>query len=456
MQERIPVTEKEVNEDLLKPVFTTPIWWWVAVAVMATGVAAAAGAAGFMFVNGTGVEGINRPVMWEFLIVNFVFWVGISHAGIMLSAILRLTQAEWRRPATRAAEVMTIFSLGTAALHPMMHVGRAWRIYFEFPYDFGRGIFPNIRSPFVWDPSAIFTYLTSTVLFVYVAMLPDLAIARDRSTGWRHTMYYVLAMNWRGTPRQWHLQTVAGILLSSIILPIFASVHSIVSWDFGMAIAVEGWHSTVFAPYFVIGAVWSGVAGVITLLALMRWLFSAQKYIRPEHFDGLGRLLSVVGIGWFYFTMMEICFSLYSLEPSEIAFRHLQLMEWPFNMLFVLFVTTGFFIPVALFMKKSVRRNVAAMFWISIFVNIGMWLERYMIIIPGLMRKTGLPFSWGSHSPSPIELIIVTGSFFAVALGLLVFSKFFPLIPLSDAKEGEVLRAEIQVGKVRVPAIVRE
>ncbi|MSQ11915.1 MAG: molybdopterin oxidoreductase [Dehalococcoidia bacterium] len=456
MQERVPLTETEVNRDLLRPVFTTPLWWWAAVSFLGLVVAAGVGAVVYMAVRGLGVTGYNRPIMWSFFLVNFVFWVGISHAGIMLSAILRLTQAEWRRPATRAAEVLTIFSLGTAAMMPLVHLGRMWRIYWVFPYDFGRGIWPDIRSPIIWDPSAIGTYLTSTILFVYVALLPDFSIMRDRATGWRHSFYGFLSMGWRGTQRQWHLQATAGILLSAIILPIFVSVHSIVSWDFGMIVAVEGWHATVFAPYFVIGAVWSGVAGVVTMMAVMRWAFKAEKYIRPEHFDGLGKLLAVVGIGWFFFTVLEIVFSLYSRESAEVAFRHLQLYEWPFNMLFILFFLTGFVFPVTLFMLRNVRRNIAAMFWISIFVNIGMWLERFMIIIPGLMRKQGLTFSWGAYSPGAVEILIVTGTFALVILGLLIFSKFFPLIPLSDAKEGEVLRDEIQVGKVKVPAIIRE
>ena len=232
------------------------------------------------------MTGLNRPVFWGFFITNFVFWVGISHAGVMISAILRLTGAEWRRPVTRAAEVLTIFSLLTAALMPLIHTGRPWRILYWFlPYDFSRGIWPDPRSPLVWDPAAIFTYLTGSILFVYVALIPDLAVARDRSTGWRFILYSILSLGFRGNPRQWKLQAVAGILLSALILPVFVSVHSIVSWDFAVNIGVEGWHATIFAPYFVIGAVHSGVSAVVTMMALMRWLWGWDKYIRPEHFD---------------------------------------------------------------------------------------------------------------------------------------------------------------------------
>ncbi|MBI2935265.1 MAG: polysulfide reductase NrfD, partial [Chloroflexi bacterium] len=328
MQERVPLTERQANRDLLRPVLTTPLWFWAVAGFLGMVVAAGLAAFAWVITHGIGVLGVNRPVMWGFLLVNFVFWVGISHAGIMLSAILRLTQAEWRRPATRAAEVLTIFSLATAASNILVHVGRVWRIYWDFPYDFGRGIWVNVRSPFIWDPSAIFTYLTGTILFVYVALLPDLAAVRDRSAGWRSPFYSMLSLGWRGTPRQWHLQAIAGILLSALILPVFVSVHSIVSWDFGMNVAVESWHSSIFAPYFVIGAVHSGVSAVVTIMALMRWLFRWELYIRPEHFDALGRLLIVVGLTWFFFFCLEFLFGLYSREPQEVALRTLQVFQW--------------------------------------------------------------------------------------------------------------------------------
>ena len=456
MQERRTLTEREINRDLLRPVLTTPLWFWVLLGFLGTVVAAAGGAIGWTINNGIGMFGLNRPVMWGFLITNFVFWVGISHAGIMLSAILRLTQAEWRRPLTRAAEVLTIFSLMAALAMPTFHVGRQWRVYFTLPYDFARGIYPDIRSPLIWDPAAITTYLTSTILFVFVLLLPDLAIIRDRTTGVRHAIYGALCLGWRGTARQWKLQLIAGILLSALILPVFVSVHSIVSWDFAVAVSVEGWHATIFAPYFVIGAVHSGVSAVVTVAALTRWLFRLDDYIRPEHFDALGRLLIVIAITWFYFFLIEFFMGIYSGEGAEVALRSLQVFEWPFSMLFIVFLLTAFFIPVPLWMFRNVRRNIALMFWTSILVNIGMWLERFLIIVPGLMRKQSLPFNWGSYSPSPVEIIIVSGTFALVFLGLLVFSKLFPILPVADAKEGRALAQEIQIGKVRVPAIYRE
>ena len=456
MQERRPLTEREINRDLLRPVLTTPLWFWALAGFLGTVVAAGAAAYAYSWYHGLGTFGINRPAMWGFLITNFVFWVGISHAGIMLSAILRLSQAEWRRPLTRAAEVLTIFSLQAAVLMPVIHLGRTWRVYWSFPYDLARGIYPNIRSPLVWDPSAITTYLTSTILFVFVLLLPDLAIIRDRTRGVRHKIYGALCLGWRGTPRQWKLQVIAGVLLSALILPVFVSVHSIVSWDFAVAVSVEGWHATIFAPYFVIGAVHSGVSAVVTVAALMRWLYRLDAYIRPEHFDALGRLLIVIATTWFYFFVLEFFMGMYSGEPAETALRQLQVFEWPFNMLFIVFLLTGFFIPVPMWLFRSVRRNVALMFWTSILVNVGMWLERFIIIVPSLMRKQALTFNWGSYSPSPIEILIVCGTFALVFLGMLVFAKVFPIIPVADAKEGKALTQTVQVGKVQVPAIYRE
>ena len=218
MQQRVELTEREINRDLLRPNLTLQLRFFVVVAVCGAIVAMAGGALAYAIIKGVGVYGVNRPVMWGFIIVNFVFWIGISHAGIMVSAILRLTQAEWRRPITRAAEVLTVFSLTSALMAaPLTHVGRQWRVlYWVFPYDFARGVWPNIRSPFIWDPSAVMTYLTASALFVFVCLLPDLAVIRDRTTGFPHKLYSFLCLGWRGTPRQWKLQIVAGIMISAL------------------------------------------------------------------------------------------------------------------------------------------------------------------------------------------------------------------------------------------------
>ena len=457
MQEGTDLADKRINRDLLNTIFETPLIYWGLIAALAIVVLGAMGAAGYMINRGIGVTGLNRPVMWGFFITNFVFWIGISHAGVMLSAILRLSQAEWRRPATRAAEVLTVFSLMTAMLMPLIHAGRPWRLmYWVMPYDWARGVYPNVRSALIWDPSAVFTYLTSSVLFVYVALIPDLAIIRDRSTGIRRQIYSVLALGWRGNPRQWRLQFIAGILLSALILPVFVSVHSIVSFDFSMAISVKSWHSTIFPPYFVIGAVHSGVAAVVIVMVLMRWAFGWKEYIRPEHFDALGRLLIMVATGWFYFFAMEFIFGLYSLEADEIAVKDFLTAQAPWSWWFIAFIGTTYFIPVSMWLFRGVRRNAMLMLITCVFVNIGMWLERFLIIVPGLAEKQTFNFTWYTYAPSPVEVTIVIGTFAFVAMLMMFFAKVLPLIPIYDIKEGEILKDEIQIGRRTVPAVLRE
>ena len=456
MYQRRTLTDVQINRELLGPVFTTPMWWIVLAAALAIVVAGAAGAFGWMLNQGLGVTGLNRPVFWGFFITNFVFWVGISHAGVMISAILRLSQAEWRRPMTRAAETMTVFALMTAALMPMVHTGRPWRLFYWFlPYDFSRGIWPDVRSPLVWDPSAIFTYLTGSILFVFIALVPDLAVIRDRTTGWRHVVYGTLALGWRGNPRQWRLQALAGILLSALILPVFVSVHSIVSWDFGISL-VPAWHVTIFAPYFVIGAVHSGVAAVVILMVIMRKLFHLQNYIWEEHFDAIGRLLIVVATAWFFFFWLDVIFAFWTRESQELTVLHLRMFTPPWSWLFLVFILSAYVIPVPIWMFRRARRNVSVMLWTCILVNIGMWIERFLIIVPGLARKMPLTFDYATYRPSAVEITIVVGTFALVSLFLLLFSKVFPLIPLWEAKEGQVLKQEIKVGDVNVPAIIKE
>ena len=456
MQERVIMSDQEINNELLRSVFEHPMRFWVGAGVLGMFVAMWLISLSWMVYWGVGTLGLNRPVYWGFLITNFVFWVGISHAGTMISSILRLTQAEWRRPVVRAAEVMTVFSLGTAALFPLIHTGRPWRaIYWVFPYDFMRDIFPNVRSPLIWDPSAIFTYLTGSALFVFTALIPDAAVIRDRSTGWRRTFYGTLALGWTGNTRQWKLQGIAGILISALILPVFVSVHSIVSWDFAVSI-VPIWHATVFAPYFVVGAVHSGVSAVLTLMAAMRWMFKWEKFIRPEHFDAVGRLLIVIATVWLYFFFLDFVFAIAARETREIAVMERRVFEWPYWFLLVEIIILGYIIPVGLWLRRSFRRNIKYMFWSSLLVNIAMWSERYWLIVPGIERKYELKFSWSFYNPTLIEIGLVVGSFGIVVFLLLMFSKLFPPIVLWEEKEGQRFAANVKIGQAVVPAIVKE
>ncbi len=455
MQERVVLSEAQVNHGLLKDVIGLPSWWFPSAAFLALILGGGLTALTFMLTFGLGVTGLNRPIFWGFMIVNFVFWVGISHAGVMISSILRLCQAEWRRPVTRAAEVLTVFSLATAALFPLIHMGRMWRFYWVFPYDFDRMLWPNVRSPLIWDPSAIFTYLTGAALFVYIALLPDMGILRDRTTGFWHKFYAIVSLGWRGNPRQFKLQFVLGILLSALILPVFVSVHSIVSWDFAVSL-VPAWHATVFAPYFVIGAVHSGVSAVVTMMVVLRFAFKWHDFITPDHFDALGRLLMAVATAWLYFFLLDVFFGIYGGESKELAVMNQRVFEWPWGLMFLVILFLGYVLPVGAWLFRSVRRNIGMMFVLSILVNVSMWLERLWLIVPGIQNKERMTFDWNIYTPTLVEIMLVISSFALVGLGLLIFSKVFPLIPVWEEKEGQILQEEIQIGRRSVPAIIRE
>ena len=456
MQDRPVLTARQINDELLWPVFELRRRHVLAFLPPFILVMAGAIAVTILVWQGLWITGLQRPAFWGFFIVNFVFWIGVSHAGTMISSILRLTQAEWKRPITRAAEVMTVFALVTSLIHPVIHAGRPWRIiYWLLPYDFTRGIWPDVRSPLVWDPVAITTYLTGSILFVFTALIPDFAIIRDQSTGMRRTIYGILAMGWRGTPRQWQLQGIFGILMSALILPVFVSVHSIVSWDFAASV-VPAWHVTVYAPYFVIGAVHSGVSMVLTLMALMRWIFKLENFIWEDHFDAVGRLLIFIATAWLFFFFLDFAFSFYSREEQELAVMERRLFQWPFNAITIIMVLASYVIPIPLWLNRKVRRNIALMFWTSILVNIGMWLERFFLIIPAIERKQELTFLWANYVPSLTESVIVLASFGMVAMLLIIFAKLVPLVPAWEQKEGQVFRSEIQIGEVTVPAIIRE
>jgi len=457
MQEPPSYDVKTIDRRLFDFMLHTPKWFFTTSAGLLT----VFGAGFVVFISmlyfGLQFLGYSHPVYWGFLIVNFVFWIGISHAGVFVSAVLRLTQAEFRRPVTRAAEVVTIFSLQAAVLFPLIHSGRPWRTaYWAFPYDFIRGMWPNPRSPLVWDPSAIFTYLISTILFVYVALLPDLALARDRAEDpVRRWVFTVLALGFRGTSRQWRIQAIAGILLSAIILPIFVSVHSIVSWDFAVT-SVPGWHNTVFAPYFVIGAVHSGVSAVVTAMIVMKWAFKLDGYITADHIDALARVLIAVATGWLFLLFLDFSFGLYGEESAEVDTWMQRIYGGAWPVLAPIFIITSYIIPVPLWLIKSVRRSFGWMFVTTILVNIGMWLERYMLVIPALERKSSLTFTYSEYIPSISEGILVLASFAFVIVGVLAFCKVLPVMPAADIREGALLSTELKIGRRSVPATLRE
>ena len=410
-----------------------------------------------MIVFGLQITGYQNTVYWAVFITNFVFWVEISHAGVLMSAMLRLTMAQWRRPITRLAEAMAIFGLLTAAIFPIIHTGRPWRtLYWVFPYDFSRSIWPNIRSPLIWDPSAIVTYLTATFLFVTLGLIPDVAAIRDRSSGWRRRIYGLLALGFRGTARQWRIQHAANQLLSALVLPVFVSVTSIVAWDFSMA-TLPGWHSTAYAPFFVIGAVHSGIAAVVTAMSLLRGPLRLREYFTVELYDTIGRLELVVLLTYFFFFITDFQFSLFDRDPIEVSIWHLRLFEPPVNILFYVYLVTAIVVPFVVWSSRRRRRNIGLMFVTAIAVNIGEWLDHYLGVVTPENLKQSFVFTWVPvYQPSPVEYIITLGSVATVALGVFVFAKVFPIVPLHPQKEAQVLKQRLRIGRVDVPAAVHE
>jgi Ni/Fe-hydrogenase subunit HybB-like protein len=459
VQERAALSATRINDDLLRLPLSraTPRWFRVTVVVLGALLLSALAAVASLVLQGLQLLGLTDTVYWAILIANFVFFVGISHAGVMISAILRLTQAEWRRPITRSAEMLAVFSLVTAGLFPIIHSGRLWRTaYWIFPYDFNRGVWPDVRSALIWDPSAIVTYLLGTLLFVYVDLVPDAAVARDRASGWRKRVYAGLALGFRGTSRQWRIQSATGQLLSALVLAVFVSVHSIVAWDFAMAIQ-PGWHSTALAPYFVVGAVHSGVAAVVTAMVVLRRALRLERYITPQHFDTIGRLQLVVAPAYLFFFLTDFYFSVFSRDPNELRIWELRLFEPPTSVLFYIQVAAALLIPVPFWLFRRFRRNVTVMFWTSLSVNVGMWLERYLIVATPLQLKQPFTFEWiPTYVPSVVETIVTAGSFALLAFGVIVFARLLPIVPLWDVKEGQVLATTLEVGHAEIPAAIRD
>src|SRR5213594_4251747 len=272
-------TERKINEDLLRPLWQTPVWFFMLIAGLGIIVLAGVGSWMYQIWNGLAVAGIRWPVFWAFYITNFVFWIGISHAGTLISAILRLVNATWRRPVTRCAEVITAFALSIGAMFPLIHLGRPWLAWWLIPYPSERGIWPNFRSPLAWDFFAINTYLFSSLLFLALPLIPDLALIRDRTAGLRRKIYSLMSLGWHGSPRQWHRLESAMHIMAIAIIPIAVSVHTIVSFDFSMAV-VPMWHSTIFGPYFVAGAIFSGIAALIIVMALVRKILRLDAYLQ--------------------------------------------------------------------------------------------------------------------------------------------------------------------------------
>jgi molybdopterin-containing oxidoreductase family membrane subunit len=380
---------------------------------------------------GMGVTGLQRPVFWGFYIVDFVFWIGISHAGTLISAILRLTDAGWRKPITRAAEAITVFALMIGGMFPIIHLGRAWYFYWLMPYPNSRLLWPNFRSPLLWDLTAICAYVTGSVIFLYLPLIPDMAQLAEHNTPWRAKLYHVLSLGWTGSDTEWHALERAMKLMAGIILAVAISVHTIVAWDFAMAIAPM-WHSTIFGPYFVVGAIFSGLAGLMIVMAAIRKLMGLELYLTRHHFNNLAKLLLLMSILWLYFTMAEHLTVWYGNDPSEMVVFGARTRA-RFSTLFWLMVFVNFVVPFVLLGIRRLR-NITTGVIASVGILFGMFLERYIIVVPTLSNPRLPAASSTSYAPSWVEIAITAATFAGMIVLYLIFSKLFPIIAVWEFK----------------------
>jgi molybdopterin-containing oxidoreductase family membrane subunit len=380
---------------------------------------------------GIGAAGLNHPQVWGTYLASFIFWIGLSHSGTLLSCVLHLTNSSWRKAMYRSAEAMTLFSLVVAFTFVLVHLGRPWFIHWALPYPNQMEMWPNFRSPLLFDVMAITTYVTGSAIFIYMGSIPDFAAVRDRTIGWRNTMYTLLSLGWRGTDREWHRLHWAYTFLAVLIIPLAVSVHSIVSWDFALSI-VPALHQTIFAPYFVVGAIYSGTAGIVTVMFILRKYMDFGQYITKLHFDNLGKLLLVLSLIWTYINMVELFTGWYSGASTEHEALQYKLFGYyaPLYWEMILFCAVA---PL-LCISKRFRTSFVPMLILSIAVNIGMYTERFLIVGTSLSRQY-LPDAWGMYVPSLVELSIILGSFALFSTLFLIFVKIFPSVSMYEVKE---------------------
>jgi Ni/Fe-hydrogenase subunit HybB-like protein len=386
---------------------------------------------------GMGAAGLNHPGVWGTYLASFIFWIGLSHSGTLLSCVLHLTNSSWRKAMYRSAEAMTLFSLMVAATMVFVHVGRPWFVHWALPYSNQMELWPNFRSPLLFDVMAIATYLTGSAIFIYMGSIPDFAAVRDRTTGWRRHMYVLLSMGWRGTDTEWNRLGWAYTFLAVLIIPLAVSVHSIVSWDFAMSL-VPALHQTIFAPYFVVGAIYSGTAGIVTVMFVLRKSMNFGQYITEWHFDNLGKLLLALSLIWTYINMVELFTGWYSGTSAE----HEALKFKLFGYYALLYWEMILFCAVAplLLISARFRTSFVPMLILSIAINIGMYTERFLIVGTSLSRQY-LPDAWGLYVPSMVEISILIGSLALFVTLFLVFVKIFPSVSMYEVKETMVTPA---------------
>lgn len=431
------LTYSQIHEDVLDPLRPARTVYYIVAAVLAAGVALAFMCWTYQTRIGLGVTGMHIPVGWSPYITNFVFWIGIGHAGTLISAILHLVRSRWRTAISRASEAMTVFAVMTAALFPLVHLGRLWVFYYIIPYPSERQLWPNFVSPLVWDICAVTTYMTVSLIFWLVGLIPDAAASRDLCTqiyGPNHPrtiLYRIMSLGWTGSSTQWHHFGRAYLFFAALATPLVISVHSVVSWDFAMA-NLPGWHTTIFAPYFVAGAIHSGLAMVLVLLIPMRRLLNLERIITIDHFEAAAKTMIVTTLIVGYAYLLEPFVAWYSGDIFEKEFASYRATGW-FAVFYWALTLLNVIVPL-IFLFRAARRNLRTLFIVGVLVNIGMWLERW-VIITGSLSHDFMPHNWTVYIPRWPEMIITVGLFCFFLLMFFLFAKHLPTIAISDVKE---------------------
>ena len=397
---------------------------------------------GILFWEGLGLWGINNPVGWGFAIVNLVWWIGIGHAGTLISAILLLFNQDWRTAINRFAEAMTLFAVMCAGLFPLLHVGRPWAIFFILPYPNTMALWPQFRSPLLWDVFAISTYFTVSLLFWFTGLIPDLATLRDRSKGVRRKVYGAFALGWRGSAKHWFRYEMAYLLLGGMSAPLVVSVHTIVSFDFAVSV-IPGWHTTIFPPYFVAGAIYSGFAMVLTIMIPVRVLFNMTDFITVRHMENMAKVMLATGLVVCYGYMCELFYSYYSGSEYE-SYMMTNRMFGPVGWAYWCLLLCNMATPQLLWFK-TFRTKAIPLFCVTIVVNIGMWLERYVIVVTSL-RRDYLPQAWDSYAGTAYDWAAYVGSIGLFVTMLCLFIRFLPMITIFELR---VQHHEMERGEIR-------
>ena len=419
----------------------TPLSWFIPFAIASMLLMIFLAAVGYLLVRGVGIWGIKIPIAWGWAITNFVWWIGIGHAGTLISAILLLLNQSWRNSINRFAEAMTLFAVACAGMFPLLHLGRPWLFYWLFPYPNTMGVQPQFRSPLVWDVFAVSTYATVSLLFWYVGMIPDLGTLRDRTRNrWLRALYGIMAMGWRGAARHWQVYETASLLLAGLATPLVVSVHTVVSFDFTIAI-LPGWHSTIFPPYFVAGAIYSGFAMVLVLAIPLRAMYGLGDLITMRHLDNMAKVMLATGEIVAYSYIFEAFISWYSGNTYEM-YAMWNRMAGPYAATYWSLIFFNLVVPQLLWWKKF-RTNVLALFLISIDVLVGMWLERYVIIVVSLHRDF-LPSSWGIYWPTIWDVATFAGT---IGLFFFLFFLFIRGLPMISIFEVRTLLPEAEVAE---------